>query len=107
MTVQLNEDQRGWLAARVPEGGSDSDVVRDLIEDARRREVVDQWRVWDVREGALKGYLIGQDGVGMQWYWLYAAGEFHRRRPLSKLEPFSFELVGEQAAKALRFTRGA
>ena len=36
--VQLSEDERGWLASRVPDGGSDSDVVRALIEDERRRE---------------------------------------------------------------------
>lgn len=36
--VRLSEDERGWLMSRVPDGGSEGDVLRGLIEDARRRD---------------------------------------------------------------------
>lgn len=33
--VRLSEDERGWLLSRVPDGGTESDVLRGLIEEAR------------------------------------------------------------------------
>ena len=40
VSVRLSEDERGWLLSRVREDGSEGDVLRGLIEDARRSEMV-------------------------------------------------------------------
>ena len=36
--VRLTEDERGWLLSRVTGDKTESDVVRELIADARARE---------------------------------------------------------------------
>jgi hypothetical protein len=38
ITVRLTEDERGWLLSKVTADKTESDVVRELIEDARKRE---------------------------------------------------------------------
>ena len=36
--VRLTEDERGWLLSCVAEGKTESDVLRGLIEEERKRE---------------------------------------------------------------------
>jgi hypothetical protein len=38
ITVRLTEDERGWLLSKVTAKKTESDVVRELIDDARKRE---------------------------------------------------------------------
>jgi len=37
--VRLTEDERGWLLSRVTDEKTESDVVRDLIAQERKREI--------------------------------------------------------------------
>lgn len=37
ISITLTDQQRDWLLAQVPEGGTLTEVVRGLVEDARAR----------------------------------------------------------------------
>lgn len=40
--VRLSEDERGWLLSRVPDDGTECDVIRGLIEEARMGDRVEE-----------------------------------------------------------------